>query len=1340
MKKIKLTVVLVLTLIIIQNSFSQVLISNSAGTPNNSAMLEIASTTKGMLIPRMSTTQRNTLGSLPTTEPGLLVFDITLGSFFIYGKTLNGANGWIDLSTDAGIWTRSDTCIYLSDPKYNVGIGTSNPSKKLVIQANNSTDTLMEILDKDGKPLMILTPTLTKFYFNESNKKGIAGGFAVGRYATAKAISDTALFIVTPDSTRVYTSGLASTVEAGGFAVGRYATAKGSPIKFFNTNIHNTRVYTDGDAKKGIAGGFAVGRYATAKGENTHKYFYADIDSTRVYTDGSGTKGIAGGFAVGRYATAKAGGKDNYMYMIPENYFIGDSSGLEIQKGNGTGIYNTFFGYKTGMNDTSGGNNVFIGRLSGYNNTSGHSNVFLGNEAGYKNEGNPSFPDEGVRNVFLGYKAGYENSTGGYNVFIGNDAGHNSTSGFSNTFVGTIAGNNNGTGSYNTYIGDNAGKNLSSGNRNTILGTQAGQEAISGNNNIFMGYNAGKRHNSGDNNIYLGYEAGIGTGTTEQGINNIFIGTQTGSINTTGRENIFMGYQSGYSNTYGNYNVFLGNTAGYSNNGGRNNVFLGNTAGYSNTDGDENCYIGNRAGYYNQSGGDNTMLGKSAGYSSSGSYNTFLGRSAGGKCETDSNTYIGWASGLLNKTGKGNVFLGANAGTYGYSGSYNVVLGQGAGKLSGTTQTLGSGNIIIGYHAAATQNGITNKLFIENSNSSTPLIWGDFDNDIVKIYSNLNINNAYTFPNSDGSHNYVMITDGSGNLSWINANSIVSGDNLGNHSATFTLDLNNHAIIDVGSITMNEDRWIGIGSSSERISFDGSSGLVKIYSDLNINNSYTFPHSDGSTDEIMTTDGSGNVSWTNINSIVSGDNLGDHSATSNLDMNNHAIIDVGSITMNEDKWIGIGSSSERISFDGSSGLVKVYSDLNINNSYTFPHSDGSLDEVMTTDGSGNVSWTNVNSIVSGDNLGNHSATSTLDLNDHMVIDIGSLVMNEDRWIGIGATSDRISFDGSNGLIKIYSDLNINNSYTFPHSDGSIDKVMTTDGSGNISWTDVNSIVSGDNLGNHSATTSLDMNNNAIIDVGGITMNEDKWIGIGSSSERISFDGSGGDIELIGADVGIGTTSPSGKLDIRANSGSTTPTLRLVETAANDGARLIFSNSSETSNRWTLFGRADNTHSSSEFNIYYSGVGDMITLTGSGRIGIKRTPAANSFEVNGQASKTASGSWLANSDKRIKTEILDIENAKETLLKLRPVKFKYTEEWKKREPSIKDHFYYNYIAQEFQKVFPNSVQGSGEFLEGDNKEILQIDTYNAQIITTKAVQELIIENRGMNKKINNDTIP
>ncbi|MEN8155560.1 MAG: tail fiber domain-containing protein [Bacteroidota bacterium] len=136
----------------------------------------------------------------------------------------------------------------------------------------------------------------------------------------------------------------------------------------------------------------------------------------------------------------------------------------------------------------------------------------------------------------------------------------------------------------------------------------------------------------------------------------------------------------------------------------------------------------------------------------------------------------------------------------------------------------------------------------------------------------------------------------------------------------------------------------------------------------------------------------------------------------------------------------------------------------------------------------------------------------------------------------------------------------------------------------------------------------------------------------------------------------------------------------------------------------------------------------------GRVGIWREPLANRLEVEGSASKTEAGDWLANSDARIKREISELEDAFEVMLQLRPVKFKYTDEYKAAHPGVKDKYYYNFVAQEYQEVFPESVQSSGELLESAQDEILQMDSYNAQIYSIKAVQELILENQAQAEKI------
>jgi hypothetical protein len=148
-------------------------------------------------------------------------------------------------------------------------------------------------------------------------------------------------------------------------------------------------------------------------------------------------------------------------------------------------------------------------------------------------------------------------------------------------------------------------------------------------------------------------------------------------------------------------------------------------------------------------------------------------------------------------------------------------------------------------------------------------------------------------------------------------------------------------------------------------------------------------------------------------------------------------------------------------------------------------------------------------------------------------------------------------------------------------------------------------------------------------------------------------------------------------------------------------------------------------------------GDTLIMTASstnsGKVGIKRTPTTNPFEVEGAASKTTAGDWLANSDARIKTDVKTISNALKTLDKVRLVDFEYTPEYMSEHPEIKDHRYLNVIAQEFAEVFPDYVQESGESL-ADGEEILQVDTHPLTIYSAAAVQELHVQMKQKDAEI------
>lgn len=183
----------------------------------------------------------------------------------------------------------------------------------------------------------------------------------------------------------------------------------------------------------------------------------------------------------------------------------------------------------------------------------------------------------------------------------------------------------------------------------------------------------------------------------------IYMDTKTAFF--TGLYDTYLGYRTGESITDGYYNTFIGSGAG-----------RGVTTGIA------NIYIGWRSGNSLDTGTENTCVGFESGYG------------AGGGGTAASNTCLGYITGIDLDSGRENVFIGAYAGADVTSGVNNVFVGH----TAGFTLTTGDGNIFIGHDAGKDETG-SNTLYIENTNSATPLIYGEFDNDFATIYGNLGI-------------------------------------------------------------------------------------------------------------------------------------------------------------------------------------------------------------------------------------------------------------------------------------------------------------------------------------------------------------------------------------------------------------------------------------------------------------------------------------------------------------------------------------------------------------------------------------------------------------------------
>lgn len=114
---------------------SQVAINSNGSNPDISAMLDVSSDTAGVLIPRMTKTQRNDIAS-PAT--GLIIYQTDDMPGFYFNSGTPGSPSWEMVGSKAGYW-KEDGSDNIHYNKGMVGIGTSTPSGKLNIMGGVDT-------------------------------------------------------------------------------------------------------------------------------------------------------------------------------------------------------------------------------------------------------------------------------------------------------------------------------------------------------------------------------------------------------------------------------------------------------------------------------------------------------------------------------------------------------------------------------------------------------------------------------------------------------------------------------------------------------------------------------------------------------------------------------------------------------------------------------------------------------------------------------------------------------------------------------------------------------------------------------------------------------------------------------------------------------------------------------------------------------------------------------------------------------------------------------------------------------------------------------------------------
>ncbi|MBK5285395.1 MAG: hypothetical protein JJE25_08310, partial [Bacteroidia bacterium] len=419
-------------------------------------------------------------------------------------------------------------------------------------------------------------------------------------------------------------------------------------------------------------------------------------------------------------------------------------------------LENAFFGFQSG-NTNSGSQNSFFGMLSGQVNSTGSGNSYFGNVAGGSNT-------TGANNSMFGSLAGVSVTTGNSNTIFGKEAGRVSTTGSRNTFIGDSSAFNSVSGSNNTIIGYQSNTNANNLTNATAIGANAQVDAsnamvlgsVNGVNSATATVNVGigvntpldRLHvvgnirmvdgNQAPNKVMVSDANGTATwqafsalvvnawgltgnagtidgtnfiGTTDDVPFNIRVNNQEAGRIDNIPANAFYGYQAGMTNNTGISNTFVGHSAGRLNNNGSGNSFFGKSAGINNTSGGSNSFFGLSAG------GSNTTA----------NGNSFIGHQSGVSTTTGSNnSFLGFSSGFFNTTGFSNVAVGVEALRNNSVTSNLVAIGDSAlrastgvqntavGSKAGLASTTGTGNSYFGYNAGLTNSTGSSNTFVGN--------------------------------------------------------------------------------------------------------------------------------------------------------------------------------------------------------------------------------------------------------------------------------------------------------------------------------------------------------------------------------------------------------------------------------------------------------------------------------------------------------------------------------------------------------------------------------------------------------------------------------------------------
>jgi len=417
-------IIFVLLILFVCNphSYSQSFSINTDGSiADTSAMLDIKSFAKGMLIPRMTKTQRNKIFQ---PASGLLVFQNgpdSTGFYFYDGSTWYWMYSTENmLYGDSTSWNRS-------------GNSGTNPSSNFVGTTDN-------------QPLSFRVNNVKAGLLDHINHNTSLGTGSLMSYTGSNSVG-------VGDSTM-----FSSTTGSGNVAVGhaalRFNTTGNDNAAFGNNSLYKT----------------TTGFGNTGTGSNT------------LFNNTTGHDNTASGFLS---LNQNTGGFQNTAIgsnALSSNTTGSDCTaiGMSALFSNTTGFVNTALGFATLFSNTTGSFNTALGEFSMNSNTTGTNNTASGNfslqfnTTGSNNTANGiqslKLNTTGSNNTATGINALFANTTGFQNTANGSFSLQSNTTGNNNVAIGLNTFINDTTGSGNTVVGNFAGDLAKNDNNNTFIG------------------------------------------------------------------------------------------------------------------------------------------------------------------------------------------------------------------------------------------------------------------------------------------------------------------------------------------------------------------------------------------------------------------------------------------------------------------------------------------------------------------------------------------------------------------------------------------------------------------------------------------------------------------------------------------------------------------------------------------------------------------------------------------------------------------------------------------------------------------------------------------------------